>query len=379
MMSDGQGSRRVWLFGALAVSLPVLLAGMLYMASVIYRTVPVYRAIKTSQRGWIGQVFKADPELGFTSVPDSRGSETAPYSPPLQMRFDGRGLRVPVRDDLVQRGTRPLLLFLGCSFTYGDLTPAEETFAYLTGKAMGGTALNAGVGSFGLSQMLLVGSRLIPEYKPDYVVIQYADWLIDRAVNPFSPTYFGKAPSPYFFERNGNLELQRPVFDSILFDLPIDEFQQSQRGAGDFLSFLARVGFPLFLHDDASMVGYQLRRLAGGIPVPTSDRRLVVESVYRRLVEVARQNGAIPVIVVLGRAEKRVPVPTDLFPKGVLVVDAHEEQLRRLAKQDRESYAKHYFHWRGEPPVIIDSHPNPEAHRVISEAIIKGIHSEHPR
>jgi hypothetical protein len=73
------------------------------------------------------------------------------------------------------------VLALGCSFTYGAATNAENTYPYLVGQRLAGTTRNAGVSSYGLSQMMILAKRLVPAYKPDYLLVQYSPWLVDRS------------------------------------------------------------------------------------------------------------------------------------------------------------------------------------------------------
>ena len=43
-------------------------------------------------------------------------------------------------------------------------------------QGLGGTVLNAGKCAYGLSQMLILARRLIPRYRPDYVLVQFSPW-----------------------------------------------------------------------------------------------------------------------------------------------------------------------------------------------------------
>lgn len=84
----------------------------------------------------------------------------------------------------------------------------------------------------------------------------------------------------------------------------------------------------------------------------------------------AEQNGARMLIVVLGENHLPVTIPKDLLPSNAIVIDAHSELLSRLPTIDEKSYQRQYNHWRGEPPSLVDSHPNEQAHKIIAEMII---------
>jgi hypothetical protein len=116
-----------------------------YFAYNLYQAYSIYGYVKTSQRGWSGKVHRADAELGFAPIPNARGAHVFPIGPDIPMRYDENGFRVPVTESSASSNQRPLILALGCSFTYGDATPAEETSPYLVGQYLRGTVKNAEV------------------------------------------------------------------------------------------------------------------------------------------------------------------------------------------------------------------------------------------
>jgi hypothetical protein len=274
----------VWLFSLLLAAIPVAIAIVAYTGYVVWRSSWLYDQTKLSRRGWIGRVHRNDPALGLAPVPGARGAHTFPIGPDLPMRFDENGFRVPA-DRAPEPDRRPLLLALGCSFTYGDATAAEETFPYLLGKAIGGTAKNAGVCGCGLAQMLLLARRLIPSLRPDWLVVQYSPWLTDRAMAPFAPSYEGRLPTPYFAE---DLSLQRPVFQSKLLDLDFDSYRRTPKSAAEFLSFFWRIGLPLSLYDHVNMASYGIRAKLGRVPAPARDGTEVERAVYQEIAHLAR-------------------------------------------------------------------------------------------
>jgi len=114
----------------------IVILSTFYFGYIVHRTRPLYWNIKTSQRGWSGKVHKADAELGFAPIPDSQGAEVFPLGPEIPMRYDKDGFRIPVSDhsaSSTRSSPRPLVLTLGCSFTYGAANYAEDTYPYLVG------------------------------------------------------------------------------------------------------------------------------------------------------------------------------------------------------------------------------------------------------
>jgi len=359
-------------FQILLFLIPVVTIALMYFGYTTYRTTQFYSYVKTYQSGWSGKVHEAHKVLGFVPIPNTRGSEIMPIGPAIPMRYDKNGFRIPVEETLHTEHIHPIVLTLGCSFTYGAATHAKNTFPYLVGKYTGGSTKNAGVCSYGLSQMVIIAKELIPRHNPDYVLVQYSPWLVKRAISPFAPSFNGKVPNPYYIEE-GNLAIHPPVFQTKVFELPINNYRKSQEGVADFFSFLWNVGFPLFLHDDFNMTAYTLGKVLRLKTRPTKNRSAVIQHAYGEIFQVAEQNGAKLIIVVLGENYHPVPVQKDLFPTDALVVDAHGELLNRLSTIDENSYQKQYSHWRGNPPRLVDGHPNEYAHRIIAETIASQI------
>ena len=54
-------------------------------------------------------------------------------------------------------------------------------------------------------------------------------------------------------------------------------------------------------------------------------------------------------------------------------VDLVDGAAKRLPNANNENYQKEYAHWRGSPPIILDYHPNENAHKIIADAIVPKI------
>lgn len=356
--------------------IPATTIAAIYIGYTAYRTTPIYWYVKLHQRGWKGKVHRADAELGYVPVPDSEGAEIFPIGNDVRMRYDKYGFRIPVDDKGTSQNQRPIVLALGCSFTYGSSTNAEDTYPYLVGQYLQGTTRNAGVCGYGHSQMMVLAQRLVPTQKPDYLLVQYSPWLVVRAQSPFAPTYFGQVPTPYFFLRQNELVLYPPVFQTKVMDLPMDAYRNTQASFSDKVSFLWHVGLPLYVHDDFNMSLYKIENVFGLVPEPAVNPEQIEKHVYDEIAKVARENGAKLVIVILGSDNNPVQIPPGLFPPDSIIVDAHEALLKHLPVVDEGNYLRQYAHWRGSPPVVVDTHPNENAHRIIAEAIVHKIRDE---
>jgi hypothetical protein len=341
-----------------------------YGATIVLRASPLYDYVKGRQRGWSGTTHRYDPLLGFAPIPGAGGHHVFPIGDDLPMQYDGSGFRVPVNPAIRQPERNPVVLALGCSFTYGDATAAEETFPHLAAELMGGSVRNAGVPSYGLAQMLVLARRLIPEHRPDYVLVQYSPWLVDRAQTPFAPSYHGAIATPFF---TPELELHPPVFPTIVFRLSSDRYRKTERGLLDFVSFTWHVALPLLLHDDVRMTTFRVKRLAGRVPSSTGDDAAVVRHVYGEIARVAQESGARMIIVGLDNRAEPLNLPHALFPKEALVVNPHDSLVAALPVKSQECYDRRYGHWRGSPPVLVDQHPNALAHREVARVIASSV------
>jgi hypothetical protein len=346
-----------------------------YVLSLGMRSLYAYNFLKSDHRGFKGKVHRADAELGFAAVPGSQGFHVFPMGPPLPMRYNADELRVPAFDSASSPRKRPFVLALGCSFTYGDACLAEDTYAFRVAQGLGGTALNAGKCAYGLSQMLILARRLVPRYKPEYVLVQFSPWLVGRGTSGFARATFGMVPVPYLTFRGGRVGLEPPVFHAKVFDLPFPRFDNKRRGLGEFLSFFFSAGAPLFIHDDAAMAAYEARRLAGG--TAEAERRRASSAgedvnrvVYGEIAQICKDNGATMVLVRLSHPKERYHQELKELYGDVVYVDAQAVLDAAVPRNDKEAYYRRFAHWRGAPPVLVDTHPNPEAHGIIAQQIL---------
>jgi hypothetical protein len=42
-----------------------------------------------------------------------------------------------------------------------------------------------------------------------------------------------------------------------------------------------------------------------------------------------------------------------------------------VPRADPDAYYRRFAHWRGTPPVLVDTHPNAAAHHIIAEEILR--------
>ncbi|MCH8904079.1 MAG: hypothetical protein IIA45_09220, partial [Bacteroidetes bacterium] len=121
----------------------ILIAVLAYFTVLLYRSDRLYDYVKNASRGWEGNIHVPDRDLGYKAIPESYGYHTFPNGENIPMRYNELGNRVPLDYNADQKPTSPTILFLGCSFTYGDACKAEETFPFLLGDSMNANIINA--------------------------------------------------------------------------------------------------------------------------------------------------------------------------------------------------------------------------------------------
>ncbi len=365
----GVSRRKKFLFAGIVWIVCTLL---LYTASIGWRSYRRYAQLKTHQRGWKVPIHESDPQLGFRLIPGVETDELLPDGPLIPTRIDSRGFRVPVDPSRFATGKRPLVMTFGCSFTFGAACAAEDTYPQLVARELGGECVNAGVCSYGLTQMLIRARQLIPRQRPGIVIAQYSPWLVDRAMSLYAPTTFGLQPSPYFTRTDaGGLIIAPPVFTRSSVDPT--RYRDTPRSFGDFASFLFSVGVPSLVHDDSLGTLTWAKQKTGLMPAPTRQRQAVVDAVYGEFDKLCQQVGARLVIVIL---EEVIPVrERDALDAAThaIVVDAYSEMVLRMPVREPTVYEKLYCHWRGDPPVLVDYHPNARAHKIIAAEITKAL------
>ena len=334
-----------------------------YSCFIIITATIAYKEIKQKSRGWYGRVHKYDDSLGFSPIPNARGMHVFPIGPDVPMRYNKNGFRVPLYEDL-DMGKRPLFLFLGCSYTYGDGCLAEDTFPYLIGKYFNGTSINAGVCGYGLTQLYVLAQKLIPQYRPNVVIVQYSDWLINRATRPFSPTYFTRIPHPYFTEQQGKFKIAPPVYRTNMFDYDFSYYRTTRKSIFDYCSFLCAAAIPLKIYDDINYLIFCIKKIGGLIVEPTEKKQEVCDFFYKEMQDLCNKYSAKMIILGLGDQSYRI--------NPELIYINTEEGLKKNLKSVSD-YSVTYRHWRGNPPSKVDNHPNPLAHQIIASQVIEKI------
>lgn len=116
-------------------------------------------------------VAQYDPELGWVYTP----GKSAPADYGITYTFSREGYR----SDRVDKKTdfsKPRIVIVGDSLLFGHALPFEETFGYKLQKKLRDQyeVLNFAVQAYGTDQMYLMLKRVLPTYRPQFVITDYA-------------------------------------------------------------------------------------------------------------------------------------------------------------------------------------------------------------
>jgi hypothetical protein len=133
---------------------------------------------------FVAAIFRHDPEIGWSPAPSQ--ISTYSHARKVTVRNNGLGLR----DIEFERGSKPVVLFIGDSFTWGFNVEAEERFTELLRERFPGhTIVNAGVAGYGTDQEFLLLRRIWDAVQPRIVVLEVH--LSDRRDNIRNRQYDG--------------------------------------------------------------------------------------------------------------------------------------------------------------------------------------------
>lgn len=377
--ASARAARRL-LAAVFVAAAPIAIA---YTAWTGFRAARLYAGIKSDGRSWDVPIHRFHPMLGYEAIPGANSVERYPNGYAVPVHFNADGFRIPAEPDIIQDGSSPHLLALGCSFTFGMACKAEDAFPYRVAARLHGTALNAALGGYGLVHMVLRARELIPKFAPDWVLIEYAPWLVERSLAPISNAMVQiPVPGPYLaVQRDGRFGIEPPPFAANYFALPVRDYARGPAGIRDFASFFVHAALPLYLWSDPRIARYRLGSHCPAAP----DSESLVQTFYNEIADLAQRCRGRVCIVILGpggllpgqlpphhlRALRAVP--------GAVVADAHRALYERLSVPTPEAYDKAYAIWHGEPPKLIDRHPNPAAHALIADAILDAMETPAPQ
>ena len=342
---------------------------IMYLWALYSQMLPMYNLAK--ERGEkVGKVYVNDDKLGYKHLPQSTGYRLLGFRD-IIIYHDENGNRIP--QGYKHTGKSPLIVYLGCSVSYGDAVFADSTFAYLLSQKLGGDYINASASGYGLSQMVLKAEKIIPTLKPDYVVTQYTSWLAHRSMSQYQNFLGGTFPIPYFSDQG----LEMPVFSPQGLKIPLANFFGTPRSIWDFIKFFVGVA-PVLIYEDIMELVVKAKTLFGITPPPSTDELKVEEMGYSRIANLCEQYGAKMLVWTTGTGygyRTKLP-PRIVYNRKIPIVYADTALIRLHNINNGDPYSRLYGHWykpNGRDSVLADGHPNPYAHQIIAHEMFKVI------
>ena len=363
---------------AIFLSSQVVLLFIIYQfLSINKRAIDYYNYFtKNNFISWYGKMYQQDDILGYKMFSDRRSSLVYNYLPPVPVRTDKQGFRIPDSlQSLTDVSKQVDILFLGCSFTFGSACRAENTFSYLVAADKNMNYLNAAVGGYGLAQMFLQAQQLIPRYKPKYVVVQNSPWLISRGITEFAPSRGGYLlPTPYFADKGISFEAELPIYYSSVELLFPSEDRKAFKG--NFMKYYFTKGMPFFFNEQTKLLYARLKNILMLKKRPTKRITEAERFAYSGIFRIAEQNGAKVILLNLSNSPDSDKIKMlSALNRNVLIANADSVLYSFLGSPSSEDYRKTFNHWgkSGNDLIFVDGHPNPLAHQLIAKAILNQI------
>jgi hypothetical protein len=351
----------------------ISLMAIMYVSSLVYKARGAYEYL-VNKDGLEGIEYQADEILGFKPLPGVKTFQIFSTGDKIPIAYDRNGFRIPISDITKFSPTdKTGLLFLGDSFTFGAGCLAEETFPFLVAKETNLSYINAGISSYGLAQMTILAERLIPEHKPDYVVVQYSPWLASRAISMYAPVSFFLLPFPYFAKTDSGYVLEPPAYISQF--KAFDAGQVKSLYKGKFIRFLLEKALPFYLQEVSSSLKTKILLITGKRHWPATNQGEVERYALNKIKTIAEQNGATLIILNLGDIAYSKK-SHNLFSDGHVYFAEADSSLNEFLKtSSSKDYCMEFCHWKsiGKDYVLVDEHPNSKAHRLIADSIIQEI------
>ena len=375
-----------------AISFIVLFVISFYLIREIYfnfRAVDKLYTYYKKNIGILGNIFIADDTLGHRGVPNGYGLSVYPLQNRqinIPILLNEEGFRIPAKTQNVDSDT--LMMFLGCSFTWGDYSLAEENYSSQATDLLKYKSLNCGTDAYGLAQMLILAERKIPKHRPKVVSVQYSPWLADRARFMFFPSAHGVMPFPFVTkDKDDKFYIHEPFFQSSLYNPDYKYYKMSPVSFSDKFSFFFKVGFPVVIVDTWKQHVAQWKMTLGISPTAESDNQKIEKFVYERIYELCKQNGAKMVVLNIGgfgySDEQRMSNHYDRkhfqetmnaeLVKNATFIDA--DSVLRAGIKPKENYSK-YVQWgkvSKTDSILYDNHPNPMAHKIIAKTLVEAL------
>ena len=137
---------------------------------------------------------------------DLKASLSCPNGTPL--RFDPVYGTLPFGEVNETGGSKMKLLFFGDPFLWGGNCPQPDSLPYLAARKLEANLLKSSMTAYNLPQFLLRAKEVVEKEKPDFIIVQYSPWLVERSMKPILGYAANEFQVPYFY---GTSDFQTPV------------------------------------------------------------------------------------------------------------------------------------------------------------------------
>ncbi|MDN5202634.1 hypothetical protein QQ008_14695 [Fulvivirgaceae bacterium BMA10] len=341
----------------------------------------LYHHIKEPVRTVEGDIFTKNPKLGQAARMNASGFHSYFQNQDTLKRVsiftNEEGFRIP-ENYSYSHGNDSLMIFLGCSYTWGDYCKAEETYPFLVAESLGYNCLNAGQSAYGLSQMLPLAEKLIRQKRPKYLFVQYSSWLADRAKSKYAHISHGARPYPYFVKKDTGIHWHPPLFQTKIYDLPFQKYRGSEPTLPDRIKFHIEIGLQGIYLDKLKRKLYSLAILLRLKPESHHNNQEIERHVYSRIHRLCQDYGTQMVVVHVGargwksmtRSLFQQTVPENIY-NNLIFIDTDSVLMSSI--KSIKDYRRKYAHWAlvNGDSVNIDLHPNEQAHEIIAKTIMQ--------
>ncbi|HAV92791.1 TPA: hypothetical protein DCW38_06390 [candidate division WOR-3 bacterium] len=360
------------IFLGLSILFSVYIGTIVIRGHMFYVSISEYGKVPWNNRRLTERIYHFDDLLGYALIPNTHSHETSIYkNNPIDFIIDENGFRVSKNS--MSEKKRPLILFIGDSFTFGDFCYAESSFVFLAGKNLNMDVINAGVPGYGLAQMLLLSRKLIEIYTPDYVIVQFSEPIVRRAgcyYAPLGPRFKGFASVPYIADLGETCGIIPPIFKSKVFDLMLNDFIDKNQNES---AFIWKICLPLYFYDDINAVLLpKAAFLTKKIPSPCKDNDKIIEYAYSEIDSICRANNSKYYILSINNDASVLRKGHSIYSLKVNTINADSFLWNEFPIKTQTEFYKIYGHLskNGE---VIDKHPNELSHRIIAKSIIDAI------
>ncbi len=354
----------------LSIALPLILS--LHIAERCATLNTFYYYSKNITKRQADGLWRYDDRLGHAGIANAHGFYEyfvgdSVYGK-VPVIFSNKGFRTTFDIKMTQNDTS--ILFLGCSWTFGDFIRSEDSFTHLTAQELGYNSLNAGGSAYGLAQMKLLIDDLQPQGHFKYTFIQVSPWLSTRAMGLKGPAYHGYRAVPYFSDDGKGFSLNYPSFNTTLYESK--NWKTSDISYFEKNIFLLTEGFSNEVIDFYAYHWVKAKSFFGLIPEPTKRRKLLECFFYNYAIKQCRSNNSIPVLLKMRYPEKHFEELREHLDSTVQIIDLDHPLNKVSNKVDwYNSPLFSIYHRSNDDSVLIDRHPNPLANQMFTEQIVR--------